>query len=123
MNWERLCQWAEEEVGKAGKSLPDALQERLNEVAVAFEEVPDEDLLRDGFPLDLLGLFSGENLADRGHTIEPAPPQIHLYLKNLWEYAEADEEAFREEVRVTYLHELGHYLGWDEGDLEERGLQ
>lgn len=24
--------------------------------------------------------------------------------------------------RLTYLHELGHYLGWDEGDLERRGL-
>jgi len=25
-------------------------------------------------------------------------------------------------VRITYLHELGHYLGWDESDLEARGL-
>jgi len=29
---------------------------------------------------------------------------------------------YREEVRVTYLHELGHYLGWDEDDLTARGL-
>jgi predicted Zn-dependent protease with MMP-like domain len=25
-------------------------------------------------------------------------------------------------VRLTYLHELGHFLGWDESDLEIRGL-
>jgi predicted Zn-dependent protease with MMP-like domain len=29
---------------------------------------------------------------------------------------------FTDEVRVTYLHELGHHLGWDEDDLEGRGL-
>ncbi|MCH8475671.1 MAG: metallopeptidase family protein [Opitutales bacterium] len=122
MNWERLCQWAEEEVERAGQNLPASLRERLAEVAVAFEERPDEDLQRDGFPPDLLGLFSGECLADRGQTIEPAPPQIHLYLQNLWEYAGQQENDFREEVRLTYLHELGHYLGWDEEDLTARGL-
>ncbi|NCC93758.1 MAG: hypothetical protein EOM10_10815, partial [Opitutae bacterium] len=30
---------------------------------------------------------------------------------------------YRDEVRVTYYHELGHYLGLEEGDLEERGLE
>ena len=37
--------------------------------------------------------------------------------------ASGDEDAdFEDEVRLTYLHELGHHFGWDEGDLEERGL-
>jgi predicted Zn-dependent protease with MMP-like domain len=26
-------------------------------------------------------------------------------------------------VRLTYLHELGHYLGWDEDEIAERGLE
>jgi predicted Zn-dependent protease with MMP-like domain len=30
---------------------------------------------------------------------------------------------FRNEIRITYLHELGHYLGLDEDDLFERGLE
>ena len=33
------------------------------------------------------------------------------------------EEFFRDEVHTTYLHELGHYLGLDEDDLTERGLE
>jgi hypothetical protein len=37
--------------------------------------------------------------------------------------ADADEEIFREEVHTTYLHELGHYLGLDEDDLFDRGLE
>jgi len=50
------------------------------------------------------------------------PPQILLYLENLWEFAEGSEDVFREEVERTYLHELGHYLGWDEDDVAARGL-
>ena len=52
----------------------------------------------------------------------PAPPQILLYFENLWDFAESDVEVFRDECRLTYLHELGHYLGWDEDDLTARGL-
>ena len=33
-----------------------------------------------------------------------------------------DEADYKEEVRITYFHELGHYLGLEEDDLEERGL-
>ena len=35
---------------------------------------------------------------------------------------EGDEEEFRFEVRTTLMHELGHYLGLDEEELDERGL-
>jgi len=35
----------------------------------------------------------------------------------------AEEDSYREEVRITFLHELGHYLGLDEGDLFQRGLE
>ena len=40
-----------------------------------------------------------------------------------WDFAEGDVEVFRDEVRLTYLHELGHYFGWDEDDLTARGLE
>ena len=53
----------------------------------------------------------------------PLPPQIILFLENIWGVAEANEKLFREEVRTTFLHELGHYLGLDEDELTERGLE
>jgi predicted Zn-dependent protease with MMP-like domain len=34
-----------------------------------------------------------------------------------------DEGYFRDEVRTTFLHELGHYLGLDEDELAVRGLE
>ncbi|MBL9137881.1 MAG: metallopeptidase family protein, partial [Verrucomicrobiales bacterium] len=59
--------------------------------------------------------------AEDGHH-SALPSQILLFLENLWEFSEEDEEIFLDEVQTTYLHELGHYLGLDEIDLEERGL-
>ena len=46
-----------------------------------------------------------------------------LYLESLWDFAEGDAEIFRDEVRITYLHELGHYLGWGEDEVAARGLE
>ncbi len=43
-------------------------------------------------------------------------------MENLWDFAGTDEEVFLDEVRVTYVHELGHYLGLNEEELEDRGL-
>jgi predicted Zn-dependent protease with MMP-like domain len=51
------------------------------------------------------------------------PPQIILFRENIWDQAEQDEEWFLDEVHTTYLHELGHYLGLDEDELIERGLE
>jgi len=51
------------------------------------------------------------------------PSQIILFLENLWDFAESDENVFCEEVHTTFLHELGHFLGLDEDDLTERGLE
>jgi predicted Zn-dependent protease with MMP-like domain len=71
---------------------------------------------------DLLGLFVGDPLAEAGQS-SALPAQILLFVENLWDFAEEDIEIFLEEVQTTYLHELGHYLGLDEIDLEERGLE
>ena len=66
-------------------------------------------------------MFVGPEFADEEHI--PLPPQIILFLENIWELAEGDEKIFRDEVHTTFLHELGHYLGLDEDDLTERGLE
>ena len=49
-------------------------------------------------------------------------PRITLYLQTIGEMCAGDRKEYREEVRVTFLHELGHYFGWDEGEVAERGL-
>jgi predicted Zn-dependent protease with MMP-like domain len=91
-------------------------------VPVHYEKAPAPDLLAEGFEPDILGLFTGNPHGTEFAHDNPAPPQILLYLESLWDYAEEDVEIFRDEVRLTYLHELGHYLGWDEDELTARGL-
>ncbi len=72
---------------------------------------------------DLLGLFEGASLGDPAPDSAASLPCIRLFLDNLWDYAEGDLAVFRDEVRVTLLHELGHYLGLDEDQVADLGLE
>lgn len=101
-------------------ALPKPLREQAKKLPVTFERVPNAGLQADGIESDTLGLFTGAEFADEGGSV--LPPQIILFLENLWNFAEGDEKVFGEEVRTTFLHELGHFFGLDEDDLTERGL-
>jgi predicted Zn-dependent protease with MMP-like domain len=122
-DWERLHALALAEVKATLAALPTPLRDRAQVLPVTFERKPNAAHRRDGIEPDTLGLFVGPEFADEEISSMPLPPQIILFLENLWDLAEADEDFFREEVHTTYLHELGHYLGLDEDDLFERGLE
>lgn len=122
MDFTRLIQLAADTVGAAQRQLPREIRPLARGVAVHYERVPAADVLADGFPDDILGLFTGSAHGQELSHDNPAPPQILLYLENLWDFAEDDVEIFRDEVRTTYLHELGHYLGWGEDEVSARGL-
>lgn len=122
-NWNRLRALAEAEVRVTIKQLPPRLRQQAETLSVTCEPRPNAALIADGYGADLLGLFVGNAFADEETGSVDLPPQILLFLCNLWEFAGADERAYRQEVRTTYLHELGHYLGLNEIELEERGLE
>jgi len=118
-SFSRLAAWAEEELKTLTGSLPDPLRSAADKITVLLEDVPGPRWLQEGVQQDQLGLFEGVGSED---PLNHHLPRMVLWLGNLWEICAGDVEAFREEVRVTYLHELGHYLGLDEDDLEERDL-
>lgn len=122
MKPEKLEQTAIATVASTQRRLPPEIRPLAISVPVHYERVPDDDVLADGFPEDILGLFTGNPHGTELESTNPAPPQIVLYLDNLWDFAEGDVDAFKDEIRLTYLHELGHYLGWDEDELTARGL-
>jgi len=122
-HWDKIRAIATEEVEATLAELPGPLRERAQALPVTFEPRPSADHCRDGIELDTLGLFIGPEFAHEETSMLPLPPQIILFLENLWDLAEGDEGFFREEVHTTYLHELGHYLGLDEDDLFDRGLE
>ncbi len=121
-HWTRLQQAAFQEVDAVMKRLPADLKHKARDIPVSLEPVPAKDLIDDGLDPDILGLYVGEAYNERVAGLENVPPQILLFLENIWDYAGHDTAAYREEVRITYLHELGHYLGLDEDDLCRRDL-
>ena len=114
--WFRL---AEAEVRSTLQALPAALRE----VPVLFEDRPGRHLLDEGWPDDLLGLFEGPCHGERAADVSTMPPTITLFLENLRDETDEDPEAFRQEVRTTLLHEIGHYLGLEEDELSARDLE
>lgn len=111
-----------EEVESTLATLPAEFRERLGPVTILVELRPSRDLVEDGFDPRLLGLFDGATSAELESADVPATvTRIVVYSHN---HASAfeDEASLREEVRVTVLHEIGHFFGLDEDDLDDLGL-
>ena len=124
MTFARLTTIAQEVVTAAEKRLPAEVRAAADTVPVCYEPFPNAELQAEGLDEDILGLFVGDEYGSEfSGDSSPLPPQILLFLENIWDQAEAEESTYRDEVRLTYLHELGHYLGWDEDEVARRGLQ
>ena len=122
-NWTSLIRWAEREVTAVCTHLPADIRAKVEAIVVVYEPEPDAGLQRDGVEPDTLGLFVGSDFVHEAEGSGELPPQIFLFLGPLWEEAAGEARTFRAEVRRTYLHEIGHYLGWDEEDLKARQLE
>ena len=122
LDWNKLVERAEAEIHFVSESLPRELTGEARAVPVVFEPVPSPALVNDGLEPDTLGLFVGISYSEKDSGVHDVPAQILLFLENIWLFARGDARIFRDEVRKTYIHELGHYLGLDEEDLWERGM-
>ncbi len=115
--------WADQEACALRAALPDDLRNRLTGLVVTLDPkpTPDEEQ-QEGDNEALLGLFVGPSFGEELDTADPIPPVIRLFVENLRDEAEDEPERFRQEVRTTLLHEIGHYLGLDEEELADREL-
>lgn len=115
------------EVRQAARRLPRQFRQSLDRVPVIVQELPDEEFatLGEGEDLspDMLGLFDGVPLPDTGDW-EGAlrPNRIYLFQRNL-ERMSATRDELVEQIRITLYHELGHYLGFEEEDMDDLGLE
>jgi predicted Zn-dependent protease with MMP-like domain/predicted Zn-dependent protease len=106
--------------------LPAQVKDYLRNVAVTVEDVPPlERLTSSDPPLSpgSLGLYEGTppSLAPGDDPWSHFPSRITLFRKNI-EISSTSEDELKDLVSSTLLHEVGHYLGLDEEDLDERGL-
>lgn len=112
------------EVERAIEALPADFREHLDNLAIVVEPLPDDRILEGDPPLPptILGLHLGTPRPLHGSASGIGPNTIFLFQKNL-ERAAKDRTELREQIEVTLLHEIGHYLGLDEDDVEDRGLE
>jgi predicted Zn-dependent protease with MMP-like domain len=104
--------------------LPDEFSSRLTNVEVVVEDEPSKAQLR-SVDLDprtdtLFGLYEGVPLEERGAGTAVLPDKISLFYRPIVE-ACANEAAIRDEIRTTILHEVAHFFGIDDEDLETWG--
>lgn len=105
----------EDHVAAALEELPKELADALVNVAVVIEDENHDDP-------DLFGLYQGVPLPERGDMAGLLPDTISIYRIPL-EESFPDPEELREEIRITVLHELGHYFGLDEDRIAELGYE
>ncbi len=99
------------------RRLPDDLRSSAAKCAVILEWGADSET-----DSELLGYFVGSSCLEGESASAADLPRIVLLLDHLWDYAEQQMAVFEQEVAVTLLHELGHYFGWEEDEIEARGL-
>ena len=112
-------------VRQALDSLPQKFRGHMENIAVVVEDHPLEEHDPDDW---LLGVFEGTPRTEQSvFDVGSGPARVVLYQRNIEAYAQdaagaegrSVEEMIREEVRLTVLHELGHYFGLGEEALED----
>lgn len=113
------------EVARVIDRLPRAFREQLLNVEFVVEERPSAELLRaeglDPREDSLYGIYQGVPLPDRSALDPPLlPDKITIFAEPLLEDF-PDPEELREEIRLTVLHEIAHYFGMDEEEIDDLG--
>lgn len=111
---------------EALSELPPMFHDALANVAVVVEEWPPRDLLDElGVSSDdtLYGFYHGVPLPER--SVQDSgllPDMISVYRGPLVEDF-PDRSELRRQIRITLLHEIGHYFGMDEEELSRLGYK
>ena len=106
-------------VQDAVQSLPSHFREALDNVEIVIEDFPDPEVFEDpGIEPPLLGLYQGVPLPERALSDVGLPDKISIYMGE-FERAGYRGQELVEEIRLTILHEIGHYFGLDDATLEE----
>jgi predicted Zn-dependent protease with MMP-like domain len=104
----------EHEVDLVIEALPPWVLDEIDNLVVVVEDWPTED------QGDILGIYEGVSLAERGDYSGVLPDRIVIFYGPHMEL-DLPEDELKAEIRKTVLHELGHHLGIDDRRLAELG--
>ncbi len=118
MQAEAFRRMAEQELNR----LPAMFRMAMENVVIVTDDFPTIGTLHDmkaETPFDLLGLYQGWPLTERdGIATGVLPDMIHLYRRPILRYAEQRGEDVRRVLRHVLMHELGHYFGYSDEEME-----
>jgi predicted Zn-dependent protease with MMP-like domain len=104
------------------RSIPDEFLARIDNLTFQVEEWADAETLDDvGFddPRDLLGFYRGWPLSERTHEYSSLPDVITIYQLAVENYRHETGEPLAKIIRETIVHELAHYFGFSEEEMDE----
>jgi predicted Zn-dependent protease with MMP-like domain len=113
------------EVASVLNRLPKQFRKGLQNIEIVVEERPTRELLL-SVGLDprhdtLYGLYQGIPLSDRSALYPPIlPDKITIFSEPLLRDF-SDPEDLREQIRATVLHEIAHYFGFDDDEIDKLG--
>lgn len=108
----------EQVVDRALESLPDWVLDRIDNLIVLVEEHPTPE--QDPTGSELLGIYEGVSLAERGDYWGAMPDRIIIFRQPHLALGLSERE-LEHEIRRTVLHEIAHHLGIDDRRLTELG--
>ncbi len=106
-------------------AIPERFLAKLKNVAVVIADLPTEEQLKEnGIPEGdtLLGLYEGVPLTERGEGYGGMvlPDKITVFKIPTLEEAGEDKDEIRRVVKETVWHEIAHYFGYDDEEIERR---
>ncbi len=112
----------EELVEKAIADLPEGFKKKIENLAVVVEDYPSDEILlqlRLKSKKSLLGLYQGVPITKRNSNYcNVLPDKITIFKKPI-ESLNQKEENIKNTIRQVVIHEIGHYFGMNEKDLEQ----
>jgi len=103
-------------------SLPQEFRALTGDVVFMVQDFPDKEVIDDmelESEFEILGLFSGADLADReGGANAPHPTMIFLYRRPILDYWAEHAEPLGHIVRHVLIHEIGHHFGLSDDAMD-----
>ncbi|MGC2409757.1 MAG: metallopeptidase family protein [Methyloceanibacter sp.] len=108
--------------GAAYRRLPARFRKLTGDLVIRVEDFPTDEALDDlrlESPFDLLGLYSGVDLARKSvMDVSGAPDMVFLYRRPILDYWAEHEDPLGQIVTHVLVHEIGHHFGLSDADME-----
>ena len=106
----------------AYERLPARFRALTGDLLIRIEDFPTDEVLDSmgiQSPFDLLGLYSGVDLARKSvMDVSAVPDMVFLYRRPILDYWAENDETLGDIITHVLIHEIGHHFGLSDDDME-----